>query len=104
MGHRSGWWRVWDAVGWMGCGSRSRGTRAISSRIHNFSLHLKIKREVRRSPLILVFLELSQGDSVALPWQQAEGPLLGQHVHTLISGTRKYVTFHGHGDPVDVPL
>lgn len=39
MGHRSGWWRVWDAVGRMGCGSRSRGTRAISSCIHNFSLH-----------------------------------------------------------------
>lgn len=87
MGHRSGWWRIWNGVRWMSCGSRSGGTRAISSRINNFSLHLKIKQEVRKSTLIFMFLEMAQCDSVAFLLQQAKRPLLLQHVHTLISGT-----------------
>ena len=59
MGHRSGWRRVWNGVGWESCGSRSRGTRAISSCINNFSLHLERKKEVRKSTLIFMFLETS---------------------------------------------
>lgn len=104
MGHRSGRWRIWNGMGWMSCGSRSRGTRAISSCINNFSLHLKIKQEVRKSTLIFVFLEMSRGDSVAFLRQEAERPLLRQHVHTLISGTDNYITFHGRGDSADIPL
>lgn len=65
MGHRSGWWRTWNGMGWMSCGSRPRGTRAISSCINNFSLHLKIKQDVRNSPLIFTFVETSPCDGVA---------------------------------------
>lgn len=39
MGHWSGWWRVWNCMGWVSRGSRSGGYKAISSCINNFSLH-----------------------------------------------------------------
>ena len=58
MGHGSGWRRVWNGVGWKSCGSRSRGTRAISSCINNFSLHLERKQEIRTSTLIFIFRDV----------------------------------------------
>lgn len=60
MGHGSRRRRVWNGVGWKSCGSRSRGTRAISSCVNNFSLHLERKQEIRTSTLIFMFLEMSQ--------------------------------------------
>lgn len=40
MGHRSGWWGVWNYMRRVSCRSRARGDESISSRINNFSLHV----------------------------------------------------------------
>lgn len=60
MGHRRGGWRVWKGMGRMSCGSRSGVTRALSSCINHFSLHLKIKRDIRKCALTFTFLEEPQ--------------------------------------------
>lgn len=84
MGHRSGWWRIWNGMGWMSCGSRSRGARAISSCINNLSLHLKIKQEVRKSILIFLFLEMSQGDGGLSCSGRLNGPSFAAGTHSAL--------------------
>lgn len=51
MGHWSGWWGIWNCMGWVSRGSWSGGYEAISSCINNFSLHLEIKQGIRKTYL-----------------------------------------------------